>query len=65
MTCSAEWRARSEGGEERYTSEGRVDGVECGVVGEEGEVVARSEGGEEWLPLRAELMAWCAGWLAR
>jgi len=48
MTCSAEWRARSEGGEERYTSEGRVDGVECGVVGEEGEVVARSECGEEW-----------------
>jgi len=45
---SAEWRARSEGGEELDTSEGRVDGVECGVDGEEGEVVARSEGGEEW-----------------
>jgi len=46
MAWCAEWRARSEGGEERYTSEGRVDGVECGVDGEEGEVVARSEGGE-------------------
>ena len=38
---SAEWRARSAGGEEWGTSDGGVDG-------EVGQVVARSECGEEW-----------------